>query len=373
MTTRLIRVGVDGRVLANPPMRGWTRYAGNLLRALAARDDVELVVFTREPPCPRHLAGVRGRVVRFDASREVLWNDWHLPRQLRAARIDVFHALADRGLPVVKPCPLVVTLHNSYERAHWRALFPTVKRRLWYWKHELVNAHRAAAVVTVSDTTRMELLQFGVCASEKLVRVHLAPAPEFRAEAQPDDASVLARHGVRAPFLLCVGGYDPHKNVDLLVRAFEASGLATHQLVVAAEQREATAPLRAPWARLGCADRLRLIEPRSDELPALYRGAQLLVQPSRWESFAFPLVEAMASGLPILATRCGAMPEVVADAAVFFAADDVAEAADLLRRVSADAGLRASLRSRGLRRAAAFSWTRTAEETVAVYRRVLAA
>jgi glycosyltransferase involved in cell wall biosynthesis len=373
MTARPLRVGVDGRVLANPPMRGWTRYAGNLLRALAARDDVELVVFVREPPCPQHLAGVRGRVVRFDASREALWNDWHLPRQLRAARIDVFHALADRGLPLVKPCPLVVTLHNSYERAHWRALFPTVKRRLWYWKHELVNAHRADAVLTVSDTTRMELLQFGVCASEKLVRVHLAAAPEFRAEPRPDDASVLARHEVRVPFLLSVGGYDPHKNVDLLVRAFETSGLATHQLVVAAEQREATAALRASWARLGCANRLRLIEPLPEELPALYRGAQLLVQPSRWESFAFPLVEAMASGLPILASRCGAMPEVVDDAAVFFAADDVAEAAEQLRRVSADAALRATLRGRGLRRAAAFSWARTAEETVAVYRRVLAA
>src|SRR5262249_24542311 len=94
-----LRVGVDGRVLAIPTIRGGTRYATNLLRALSARDDVELIVFAREPPCAHHLAGVRAQVVRAEMPREVLWNDWWLPRRLRAERVDVFHALADRGLP----------------------------------------------------------------------------------------------------------------------------------------------------------------------------------------------------------------------------------------------------------------------------------
>jgi hypothetical protein len=106
MRRERLRVGVDGRVLAIPGIRGWTRYATNLLRTLSARDDVELVVFAREEPQPEHLAGVAARLVRFEAARETLWTDWALPRRLRAERVDVFHALADRGLPCWKPCPL---------------------------------------------------------------------------------------------------------------------------------------------------------------------------------------------------------------------------------------------------------------------------
>jgi len=367
---RPIRIGVDGRVLALPAMRGWTRYAGNLLRALEARGDVEIVVFAREAPHAAHLAGLRSRVVRFDAPREALWNDWLLPRRLRAEGIDVFHALADRGLPAWKPCPLVVTLHNSFERAHWRTLYRGVKRRLWYWKHELVNARRADAVVTVSDTTRAELLRFGVCPPEKLARVYLAPAPEFRPEADPDDDAVRARHRIDAPYLLFVGGYDAHKNVETLVRAFVRSGVDDHLLVIAAEKTSASAPMRDAWGRHA---RVRCIEPVPGEMPALVRGATCLAHPSTWESFALPLVEAMACGTPVVAARASAMPEIVGDAAVGFDPGDVGALAAALADVVADAGRRAEMRARGLARARAFSWERTAEETVDVYRKVLAA
>jgi glycosyltransferase involved in cell wall biosynthesis len=368
-----IRIGVDGRVLAIPSMRGWTRYATNLLRALSRRDDVELVVFAREAPCPAHLDGVRAEVVTVDAAREALWNDWRLPQALRAHRIDVFHALADRGLPLRKPCRLVVTLHNSFERAHWPALFPTPRRRLWYWKYELANAWRADAVVTVSDTTRAELLALGVCPPAKLARVYLAAAPEFHAEPEATDAAVLARHGVRAPYVLYVGGYDAHKNVGALVRAFAAAGLDDHQLVIAAARPQPAGDLTDAWACLAATGRLRLVEPAPAELPALYRGGALLVQPSLWESFGLPLVEAMACGLPVLGVRRGATPEILGDAGELVDAGDGTAWASALRTLARDAGRRTALRARGLARARAFSWDRTAAETVDVYRRVLAA
>src|SRR4029079_4671573 len=149
------------------------------LRGLACRDDVELVGFAREEPWRRHLDGVRAQVVRLEAARETLWNGWVLPRRLRARGLDVFQPPPDRGLPCWKPCPLGVTLHNSFERAHWRTLFPGPKRALWYWKHELVNARLSDVVLTVSDTTREELIWQRVCPADKLQRVYLAPAAEF--------------------------------------------------------------------------------------------------------------------------------------------------------------------------------------------------
>lgn len=369
--TRL-RVGVDGRVLAIPGVRGWTRYATNLLRALSRRDDVELVVFVRDEPEPRHLDGIRARLVRLAAPREILWQDWVLPRRLRAEGVDVFHALADRGLPCWKPCPLVVTLHNSFERAHWRTLFRSPKRRLWYWKHELVNARLADVVLTVSDTTRDELVSLGVCAPERLVRVYLAPAAEFRPTPDPTDAAVRARHGLARPYVLYVGGYDPHKNVDTLVRAFDRARLPEHDLVVVAAQSQADAALRAGWMRMRSAPRLHCIEAASGDLPALYRGATVVVNPSRWESFGFQLVEAMATGTPLVVARRTAMPEIVGDAAMLFEPSSVVELGALLRIVVHDRALRDELRARGLRRVERFQWDTVADETVAAYRRAIA-
>ncbi|MGH7895269.1 MAG: glycosyltransferase family 4 protein [Candidatus Binatia bacterium] len=368
MSRARLRVGVDGRVLAIPGIRGWTRYATNLLRVLSTRDDVELVVFAREAPCAEHLAGVRARVVRAELPREAIWNDWWLPRRLRAEGVDVFHALADRGLPCWKPCALVVTLHNSYERAHWRRLFATPKRRLWYWKHELVNARLADLVLTVSDTTREELIAQGVCAPEKLARVYLAPADEFRPDADAYDADVRRRHGLGRPYVLYVGAYDVHKNVDTLVQAFARAGLAEHDLVVVAAKTRTDEALRASWQRLGCAGRLRLVEAPAADLPALYRGAALFVNPSTWESFSFQLVEAMAAGVPLVASRRTAIPEIVGDAGLLFEPSSVAELAALMRLVVSDAGLQGELRARGLRRVRQFDWRRVADETVAAYR-----
>jgi glycosyltransferase involved in cell wall biosynthesis len=141
--------------------------------------------------------------------------------------------------------------------------------------------------------------------------------------------------------------------------------------VLVAERTPADAALRESWGRLRCAPRIRCLEVRPDELPALYRGAACLVNPSRWESFGFQLVEAMATGTPLLAARRTAMPEIVGDAGMLFEPSSPVELAALLRIVTHDAALRADLRARGLERARAFDWDTVADETVAAYRDVV--
>ena len=121
--------------------------------------------------------------------------------------------LADRGLPCWKPCPLVVTLHNSVRaRALADALFPHARSaRLWYWKHELVNARLADVVLTVSDTTRdgADLRSASCSRPTSLARVYLAPADGVHADPDAgDDAVRRACHGLARPYVLYVGGYD---------------------------------------------------------------------------------------------------------------------------------------------------------------------
>src|SRR5258705_13069999 len=100
--------------------------------------------------------------------------------------------------------------------------------------------------------------------------------------------------------------------------------------------------MRAAWGRLKCAPRMHCIEAQPHELPAIYRGASLFVNPSRWESFSFQLVEAMATGTPLVAARRTAIPEIADDAAMLFEPSSIVELAALLRIVAHDEALRAA-------------------------------
>lgn len=366
-----IRVGFNARVLANPGTRGWTRYTSELLRALSNFDDLEMLLFTMEELQPEHLRGVRARVVRFGARRESMWSDWELPRVLREHGVDVFHAPADRGVPLIKPCPTVVTVHNSLERMRWREMFPSAKRRWWYWKNEIAN-WTADAVITVSETTRRDLVRLRAARRGRVHAIHSGVSAEFRATPTERDEEVLRRHGIKVPYVLYVGGYDHHKNVDTLVRAFDVAGLLDYELVVVARRDARFYELAEEWQRLECAQRLRFVEMEDEDVPAAYRQAMCFVNPSQSEAFSFQVVEAMASGTPLLVADGSAMPEIAAEACALFDPTDVPGLAHLMREISANGGLRAEMRERGLIRSMDFSWERTAEATMDVYRLVFA-
>jgi glycosyltransferase involved in cell wall biosynthesis len=368
MTSPVLRIGFNGTVLTNPEIRGLTRYTTQLLRALSQRDDVELFLFSSLEMHPPHLEGVRATTFIFDAPRETLWVDWALPRKVRELGIDVFHAPAERGIPLLKPCPMVLTIHNSYERTHWREVYPGLKNKLWYWKFEMVNFTRADVIITVSDFTLKELIQWKIAREAQLRRVYYGIASEFDPSPSILDAEVVRKYKIDPPYILYVGGYNVWKNIDALVQAFDSAQLPDHSLVIAARKQWDYEMLREKWSSLRCFPRMRLVEPLTEELPSLYRRADFFVNPSVWESFSLQVPETMASGTPLLCSNRSAMPEIAGDAALFFDPDNREELVQLLRRFAVDTDLKNRLRSRGLERAKAFSWSETAEQTVAIYR-----
>ncbi len=362
-----MRVGFNAEILTNPNVRGLVRYSTELLRALSRREDVELFLFARTQIHPPHLEGVRATRIIFSSARETLWLDYFLPRKLRELGIEVFHAPAERGLPWRKPCPFVVTVHESYERTYWRELYPTLRSRLWYWKYELSNYCRADALITVSDTTRRKLIELNVTRERQCHRVYLAPAREFRAASDAGDAAILASNGISEPYILYVGGYDKRKNVDALVRAFDSAQLPHHRLVIAARKEWDYPVLLEQWKRLPCFPQLSLLELPPKDIPALYRRADFFVNPSSWESFSFQLTEAMACGTPLLCSNSTAMPEIAGDAAQYFDPENRDELVSGIRRFAVDVELKAQLREKGFARVKAFSWDETAAQTVAIY------
>jgi glycosyltransferase involved in cell wall biosynthesis len=168
------------------------------------------------------------------------------------------------------------------------------------------------------------------------------------------DSSILARHGLLAGrYALTVGNQAPNKNIALAVRAFLRAELPGWRLAVAGGGSNRIFGSGAVEEAASVAHLGRVTD---EELRALYENAGLFLFPSRYEGFGVPPLEAMTLGCPVLSSDAAAMPEVLGTAAAYFRSDDEADLAVQIGRLGKDELLRRDLASRGLARAAAFSW-----------------
>jgi len=204
---------------------------------------------------------------------------------------------------------------------------------------------KAARVLTVSERTKADIVELYGIPAQRIVVTPNGVDPVFAAGSGPHD------------YVLSVGAIQLRKNQVAAVEAADAAGLSL-VVVGPAKDPELAEELRRRGARLeGYVATERLAE--------LYRGAACLVQSSRYEGFGLPVLEAMASGTPVVAVPDPALREVAGDAAIFV---EEAELADGIRRAIAE---RDRLVAAGLERARAFSWRAAAERTLAVYREIL--
>jgi glycosyltransferase involved in cell wall biosynthesis len=334
-------VVVDADVLGRQ-RTGDETYVENLLRRLPALagGDIRFAALTRRPD----LAPDGVEAVHVPARSQELRMLYAVPRALRRLRPALAHF--QHVLPRSCPCPAVVTVHDlSFERD------PSVMglRHRTIFRAAVPRAVRGAArVLAVSERTKRDLIDLYGVDPERITVTPNGVDPAFT----PGDAP-------RDSYLLLVGAVQPRKNP--LAAADAASELGMRLVVVGPSRDQA---LVDELARRG-ADVRGYVD--RDELVELYRGAAALVMPSRYEGFGLPVVEAMATGTPVVAAPDAALQEVAEDAAVFAEPEELA---DGVRHALAD---RERLVAAGLRRAAAFSWDETARRTLAVYRDVLGA
>jgi glycosyltransferase involved in cell wall biosynthesis len=376
-----LRVGFNARFLAVPDLRGWNRYTVNLLAELPAAG-VEPVLYSDRPLHAGHLARFPegSYAVRVAEIRPYLrWEQVWLPRACGRDQVDLLHAPANFGLPWSSPCPRVLTLHDAIDHVYtaprarlWDVWGPRALRgRLAQWSSRI----RADRVITVSAHAGADLVGCLGIPAGKVRVIHEAADPAMlRPVSDLERARVAARHGLERPYVFYVGGWEQRKNVPFLVRAFAASNLGADgvDLVLAGGRDDERAALLALAGSLGIGDRIRLIGwVGDDDLPALYAGALCFVYPSEYEGFGLQLCEAMAVGCPVLASAATSLPEVVGAGGETFDLGSTGTLASLLRRVASEPAFRAELACRALLRSADFSWRRTAEATVAVYRELV--
>ncbi len=362
-----MQIGIDAR-LWGEPRSGIGRYTRALVPALVAlAPETRWVLYLDRPPTDLPSAA-EARYLPWP--QRLLWTLWAAPRDLRRRPVDVYHAVTGFEVPPAPGPRYVATVHD---------LVPLRFPRLVPWRHRwavrclLPGAlRRAARVIAVSAATRAELLARYPLPPDKVRVVPEAAPPGFGPPPAEAVAALRARYGLTDPYVLFVGLLEPKKNLPALLEAVarlrRRGGWGTATLVLAGARGWGPGDLRETVERRGLGEAVRILGPVPDtDLPALYAGATVFVFPSLWEGFGLPVLEAMAVGTPVVAARRGALPEVAGDAAVLVEPEPD-PLGDALGTVLADRRLRERLREAGLARARAFSWERTARETLAVYR-----
>jgi glycosyltransferase involved in cell wall biosynthesis len=344
-------VVIDADVLGRQ-RTGDETYVAGLLGELAGASGPRLAAITRRPDL------VPGGIepVTLQARSQVLRMSLRLPGLLRRLRPALAHF--QHSLPLTCPCPAVVTVHDlSFERdpglmnTRDRLIFRTVVPR---------SARKAARVLAVSELTKRDLIELYGIVEDKIIVVPNGVNDVFTPEGPRSNGE---------PYALFVGALQPRKDAATAIEALALIGDGAPRLVLVGRDKGGRADAQRTAERNGLATRVEFRgHVAQDELAALYRGAACLVFPSRYEGFGLPVLEAMASGTPVVATTAGALPEVSGNAAILVDERNPVALAGGIERAIAD---RERLVKAGLERARRFTWAETARRTLEVYRELL--
>ena len=271
------------------------------------------------------------------------------------------------------PGPTVATVHDLSH--HICPQFHPAARISYMRRALPASLRRTSHVITVSESARQDLIAHFGYPAERITAIALGASPAFRPHSAAELAPLLESLGLQPHgYSLYVGTIEPRKNLDRLLAAYAAlppALRAQHPLVMAGGAGwhcDSTLARMAQAASAGWLHYVRYI-PQAD-LPALYAGARLFVYPSLYEGFGLPVLEAMASGTPVITSNVSSLPEVVGSVALLIDPQDTDALRAALARALQDDPWRQQARSAGLARAAQFSWQKCVSATVQIYARL---
>lgn len=234
------------------------------------------------------------------------------------------------------------------------------------------SLHRADSVITISHFSKEQILKRFSVDKDKIHVTHLGIDHNFwREVAQEETERIKSKFNLPSSYLLFVGAQEPRKNIGNLIEALKIihSQYRKTPLVLAGSEGKDSANILDRIKTHDLKQWVHMTGYLNDfELKNIYRSATALIFPSLCEGFGLPLLEAMASGIPIIASHAPALPEICQDAALFFDAEQPEDMAEVILRVLKDTDLREDLVKRGNKRVQDFSWESTAEQTLSIYR-----
>jgi alpha-1,3-rhamnosyl/mannosyltransferase len=306
-------------------------------------------------------------------SNRIFWERFSLTPSVNEEKADIFHC-PDYTAPPGMNCPIVVTVHDLSFKFFPRGV--SLKARILYNLTAPRSMERSSLLISDSHFTKNEIKNTGWKNPNDIRVVHLGVGDEFL-ETIPNDEikTILKIYELEQGYILYLGALDKRKNIALIINAYgqlKKNGLNPPKLVLAGDDIGGGSEITNLILKLGLGNDVRRIGfiPR-EHIRQIYKGAIFFVFPSIYEGFGLPPLEAMACGVPVIASEAASLPEVVGNAAILIPVADCAPLIEAMRIFLADDLIRGEYASKGQKRARDFTWEKTARETMNVFLEVI--
>lgn len=362
-------IGIEAERANLPNPAGPERYAAEIIRNLAKLDlKNHYILYFRTKPkdwfyqLPKNFSI---KVIPFPK----FWTQIRISWEMLIYPVDILFIMAS-ALPLIHPKRSVVTVHDiAFEM--FKGIYTGFMNYYQKWTARFA-AKYAARILSVSETTKKDLIRIYKTYPGKIAVTHLGLAFGFRPMKYEEAQPVLDKYGlVYQKYVLFVGTIQPRKNIIRLVEAFKKLRIESHieeKLVIAGARGWLWEPILKKVKMAGLDGSTKYLDYiASEDLPYLYAGAKLLTLPALYEGFGFPPLEAMASGVPVIVSNVSSLPEIVGEAGVLVDPNSADSIADGLQKVLTDDNLRKEMIRKGLERAKEFTWENTARKTLEVF------
>jgi glycosyltransferase involved in cell wall biosynthesis len=303
------------------------------------------------------------------------WKNFGKYKEKLFGGIDILHSTAFT-MPLVSKPKVVVTIHDLsifiYPEHHTEANYQFVTRNV----HQA--ARRANFIIAVSESSKREVMRFLHMPEEKIGVVYEAAGDIFHQKCPSDTVAVIKnKYKINKRYFLSVGSLEPRKNLGRALVAFKAlieMKKADYQFVITGGKGWKNEAFYNLIRKLDIDEHLVFTGyvPEED-LPALYQGADVFVYPSLYEGFGLPVLEAMASGIPVITSNTSSLPEVAGDAAILVNPMEVFELYEAMEALASRPELRDELKKKGLERSTKFTWEEAARQTIRIYEKIFTA
>lgn len=376
-----MKIGFDGkRAVQNfTGLGNYSRYVADILCRFYPEN--EYILYTPKKRENKRMAALTARYSRlrttlpstaFWKKFSALWRVWGITQQLQTEDIDLFHGLSNE-LPLnisKSPIKSVVTIHDLIFLRYPR-YYHYIDRKIYAYKFRKACEH-ADKIVAISECTKRDIIDYFHISPDKIEVVYQGCDPAFTRPAT-EDAKDKVRKKYQLPerFILNVGSIEERKNVLLAVRALSGLPQETH-LVIIGRRTKYTERIEAYAKEQGQENRVHIFSNVPfEDLPTFYQCAEIFVYPSRFEGFGIPIIEALHSGIPVIAATGSCLEEAGGPDSIYVNPDDATGLADAFNLVLSDTRKREAMIDKGRRYAQRFSEEKQAEEMMNIYKKLL--